>query len=263
MEIWSKSKAGLLVLSLALSALAHGQSTPAASVPNAPVPSKAWAPSFSALDLDPRRAEVTQNESSHFEYSKPFMHRVVPAGLGPQPLTSEQKIRLSLQSRISLGGVGSSILSAGEQQLFNSRPHYGTDSGAFGQRLGAAELKQVTESFFSYGVYAAAFHEDPHYYVMGPGPGHTVVHRAIYSASRAVLTSTDEGNTSINWAKLAGEATAVGLTNTYYPREDSGFADTMGAYGSSLAGTVLGLELHEFLPDLVRLAFHRHKGTDQ
>lgn len=193
---------------------------------------------------------------------RPFLHRVVPADRGPQPLTAPQKFEMSFRSRVGFGAVGSSIFGAGERQLFNSRPHYGTDSGAFGERLGAAELKQVTESFFSYGLYAAAFHEDPHYYVMGPGPGHSVMHRAVYSATRVFLTRTDEGNTGINWAKLTGMGSATALTNAYYPPQDRGVRQTMSAYGSSLATSMLTLELHEFMPDVRRLILHRHRSAE-
>ena len=191
----------------------------------------------------------------------PYLHRVVPPGYGPQPLTAGQKFEMSIRSRVGFGAIGSSIFGAGERQLFNSRPHYGTDSGAFGERLGAAELKQVSESFFSYGLYASAFHEDPHYYVMGRGQGQSIVHRAIYSASRVVLTRTDSGDTSINWAKLAGMGTATALTNTYYPQQDRGVAETFSAYGASLASSVLTLELHEFMPDITRALFHRRKNA--
>jgi len=191
---------------------------------------------------------------------EPFLHRVVPPGYGPQSLTSGQKFEMSIRSRVGFDAVGSSIFGAGERQLFNSRPHYGTDSGAFGERLGAAELKQVSESFFSYGLYASAFHEDPHYYVMGRGQGHSIVNRAVYSASRVVLTRTDSGGTSINWAKLAGMGTATALTNTYYPQQDRGVAETFSAYGASLASSVLTLELHEFMPDIKRAIFHRRKA---
>jgi len=181
---------------------------------------------------------------------------VVPAGGGPEPLTAEQKFELSFRSAVSLGGVGTSLLSAGEGHLANSRPHYGSDKGAFGERLGAAELKQATESFFSYGLYAAAFHEDPHYYVKGPG--HTFKDRAIYSATRVVLTQTDAGNTGVNWAKLAGVASAGALANAYYPPRDRTVGDTLSSFATSLAIATLSLELHEFMPDVKRKFLHRH-----
>lgn len=237
-----------------------GQSAHDSSLPD--LPTRMTGPASGLEPADGMAASETvavEVAAPQFTSAKPFLHRVVPAGDGPQPLTATQKFEMSFRSRLGFGAIGSSIFGAGERQLFNSRPHYGTDSGAFGERLGAAELKQVTESFFSYGLYAAAFHEDPHYYVMGPG--HSILHRTIYSATRVVLTRNDGGNTGVNWAKLAGMGTATALTNTYYPPPDRGFGKTMSAYGSSLATSMLTLELHEFVPDVRHAVFHRRRAT--
>ncbi len=287
----ARSKPLAIVLAaFAISIVVHGQSAPHFELPDSPaaqidlaqdnppqpvgdpgqIPAQNMVPAGSAVGADETSAAassesaVASGESavaSNEIDQHPFLHRVVPADRGPQPLTATQKFEMSFRSRVEFGAVGSSIFGAGERQLFNSRPHYGTDSGAFGERLGAAELKQVTESFFSYGLFASAFHQDPHYYVMGPGPGHGVVHRAVYSATRIVLTRTDDGGTGVNWSKLAGMASATASTNTYYPPHDRGLTQTMSAYGSSLATSILTLELHEFMPDVKRAVLHRHPAT--
>jgi hypothetical protein len=172
-----------------------------------------------------------------------------------QALTTGQKFELSFRSRIGLGAFGSALFGAGERHLNNSRPHYGTDSGAFGERLGAAELKQVTESFFSYGLYASMFHEDPHYYVLGRG--HSPVDRAVYSATRPFITLTDSGGHSVNWSKIAGQASATALTNAYYPDNDRGIAESFSSFGSNMASSILTNEIHEFAGEI--FGKFRHK----
>ncbi len=269
MSAGSNSQAVLLAAFLAASMWVHGQGVRPADLPDAPQATQSMIMMMSAADAagDSIAADAAGDSAAGvvspggMGEPRPFLHRVVPAGDGPQPLSAEQKFEMSFRSRLAFGAIGSAIFGAGERQLFNSRPHYGTDSGAFGERLGAAELKQVTESFFSYGLYASAFHEDPHYYVMGPGPGHGIVHRAVYSASRVLLTRSDDGGTSVNWAKLAGMGSATALTNAYYPPQDRGVGETMSAYGSSLASSVLTLELHEFVPDLMHAIRHRGQAS--
>jgi len=199
------------------------------------------APTDSSADLDPREYGVS--------------HRVIKPEWRVQRLTSAQKFELSMRSRIGLGAFGSVLFGAGQRHLKNSRPHYGTDSGAFGERLGAAELKQVTESFFSYGLYASMFHEDPHYYVLGRR--HRIFDRAIYAATRSVITLTDSGEHSVNWSKLAGQASATALTNAYYPPQDRGFGESVSSFGSNMASTVLTNEIHEFAGDI--FGRFRHK----
>ena len=259
MSAASRSRVWLVTAALAAGAFLHGQSVQPSPITDAGTTGQDLVPPAQLPDAPADAAAGAGITTSSVETSHPFLHRVVPAGDGPQDLTTPQKFEMSFRSRVGFGAIGSSIFGAGERQLFNSRPHYGTDSGAFGERLGAAELKQVTESFFSYGLYASAFHEDPHYYVMGPGAGHGIVHRAIYSATRVVLTRTDSGSTSANWAKLAGMGSATALTNTYYPPRDRGVGETMSAYGASLASSVLTLELHEFMPDVMHALRHRRQ----
>ena len=179
--------------------------------------------------------------------------------MGPQPLSTPQKFEMSVRSRIGWEAVGSSFFAAGERQLFNSCPHYGTDRGAFGDRLGAAEANQVIESFFSYGLYPALFHEDGHYYIMGSG--HSIKSRVVYAGSRVVLTRNDSGSVGVNWSKLAGLASAAAATNAYYPARDRKVSQTASTYVTSIGTSALTLEMQEFLPDLLRLVFHRHEAA--
>lgn len=175
--------------------------------------------------------------------------------MGPQPLTAGQKFHLALRSPYSLVGFGTNIITTGESHLADSRPHYGTDKAGYGERLGAAEIKSIDESFFSYGLFAALFHDDPHYYIMGPS--HSIKQRAVYSGSRIVLTRKDSGGTGVNWPKLLGLAAAGALTNAYYPESDRAFSKSLTAYFSNLGTSAATLELNEFLPDVLKSVRHK------
>ena len=193
--------------------------------------------------------------SPMYPTSKPYLHRVVKADMGPQPLSAGQKIELGLRSPYSLIGLGTNVVTSGESFLVDSRPHYGTDRVGYGERLGAAEIKSIDEAFLSYGLYAAIFREDPHYYIMGSS--HSFKSRVIYSASRVVLTRRDSGGTGINFSKLLGLASSQALTNTYYPKRDRGVQQTVTAYFSNIGTTAATLELNEFLPDVLKSVRHK------
>jgi hypothetical protein len=268
MVIWSKPNAVLLAAALAASAFVHGQSArPSNDLPDAPGAAQSFAAPQGATTAT-MDAKLSASEPSgrigtgETQRSKPFLHRTVPAGEGLQPLTAGQKFELSFRSRFSAGAFAGALFGAGWSQLNNSRPHYGSDRGAFGERLGAAELKQTSESFFSSGLYAAAFHEDPHYYVMGSGQGHSVAHRVIYAATRVVVTRTDGGGTSVNFAKLAGLASSNALANTYYPVQDRAVSKTVTGFATNLGTSALSFELNEFLPDVMHAVLHRHRSGD-
>ncbi len=171
-----------------------------------------------------------------------------------QPLNSAEKLKLSIMSRLTLTDIASTAFSAGWSHIRDSPPHFGADSGAFGERLGALALKQTSQSIFNYGIYDSLFHDDPRYYVMGRQ--RSVGVRALYSASRLVVTQRDDGNAAINWPKFAGIASATALANAYYPPRDRGFAKSAGAFGMSLWTTILNNEFNEFVGDGLRLLRH-------
>jgi len=214
-------------------------------LPDAPSPTLDT-PSYNSLLSFPPRTE-TGTPARKF-------HRVVQPGEFGQPLDSFDKLKLSIMSRLTVSDIASTAFSAGWSQIRDSSPHYGVDSGAFGERLGALALKQTTQSIFNYGIYASLFHDDPRYYVMGRQ--RSVGVRALYSASRLVITQTDDGRAAINWPKFAGIASATALTNAYYPAQDRGFAHDAGAFGLSLWTSILNNEIHEFVGDGLRLLRH-------
>lgn len=181
-------------------------------------------------------------------------HRVVRPYEEAGPLTSFDKIKLSILSRATVGEAVGTAWSAGWSQWRDSRPHYGTDTEAFEKRLGALALKQTSQSLFTYGVYAAAFHDDPRYYVMGP----TVkpVKRLLYAAERTIIAQKDDGTPAINWPKFAGIASSTALTTAYYPAVDHGFGNESKAFATSLATSILNDELHEFGGDVIHMIRH-------
>jgi hypothetical protein len=182
-------------------------------------------------------------------------HRVVRPFEQAQPLSGGDKIELSVMSRLTPGEAFATVFGAGWSQLRNSHPNYGTNGEAFEKRLGALAIKGTSQSFFSYGVYAAAFHDDPRYYIMGPTI--PVRRRVVYSATRTIITQKDDGSRAINWPKLAGIATATALTTAYYPKVDHGFGNETKAFVASVGTSMLTDELHEFIGDAMRMV-HRN-----
>ena len=235
---------------------APSQSVAANTLPDSPGAVLTSSSSATENAADPPTVLPTRNlEESSVEKPARKYHRVVRPYEQAGPLTGFDKIKLSIISRATVGEAVGTVWSAGWSQWRDSRPHYGTDGEAFEKRLGALAIKQSSQSFFSYGVYAAAFHDDPRYYVMGP----TVkpVQRLIYSAERTIFTRKDDGGTTFNWPKLAGIATSTALTTFYYPKVDHGFGNESKAFATSLGTSVLNDELHEFSVDLFRMILHK------
>jgi hypothetical protein len=163
------------------------------------------------------------------------------------PMTVHEKVVGGLKDSVSLFSVAGWFTSAGWEQLWNDSPNYGTDAGAFGQRLGAATIRGISEGIFSESFFAPVFREDPRYYVMGPG--HSFFKRLVYSGTRVLITRTDSGRTTPNFSLIAGNAAGAALTVTYYPAKNTTFSEVAQTFGGSLGGSALGFVVDEFIVD--------------
>ncbi len=174
----------------------------------------------------------------------------IPSDWKAQHLTAGEKVKAGLTDLYSFQTVASWFLSAGWEQLLNGEPNYGTDKGAFGERLGAAALRGTSQNVFSEIVLAPLLHEDARYYVEGPKYG--LVHRTVYAVTRPFVTRNDEGRPTANIALLAGYAGAAALTPTYYPEINRNFKDVATVYGGGIGGAALGFFITEFSQDTLR-----------
>lgn len=229
------------------SAIASGDPT----LPDAPQPTAA-----ASAAIQPKPYQAGQQPSS----SAPL--RPAPR-LAKYIGTDQRAVRLSAKEKLELSGweqlqpyaFATQFMGAGWEQLLNSNPQYGTDGGAFGERLGAAALLQDSRAILSDGIMASIFRQDPRYYRQGHRP---VKQRIVHAIVRVVIIHTDEGNYAPNYSQLLGNAVATALTMTYYPAVSATWPNTAKGYGISLAQAALGNEIHEFTPAIKRLVFHHH-----
>lgn len=172
-------------------------------------------------------------------------------------LSAKEKLELSGHEQIQPYSLSTQLMAAGWEHLLDSNPKYGSDSAGFGERLGAASIRQNSAALLSDGFFPAILHQDPRYYRKGSGK---ILDRIIYSATRVVITRMDNGNPALNYSRLFGGAGAYALTMTYYPAVSAKWAETTEGYGISLLTGALGNQLHEFLPDVLSYVRHRHRS---
>ena len=220
--------------------------TPLPDAPSATLVSTSAQP----LDLDPTSNPQPKPSSA------PHGFIVQPWQTAP-PLTAGGKIATAFHERATIGALGSVFFAAGYEQITNGKPHFGTDRGAFGERLGAAAIRQSADSILNHGVFSAIFHDDPRYYVLGSK--HSVAHRAVYAASRIVLIRTDSGHNTINLPGILSHAAVAAIDSTYYPARDTVFKSEVSAYFYGFGTTALNYELDEFLDDALRTIHLRKK----
>ena len=180
------------------------------------------------------------------------------------PLRPKQKFRLMLKSStdpfvFALVGVVAGIgqarnTNSGTKVVTNpdgtmTRVPYGFGQGAEGyfKRFGAGYADTVDGNFWGNAVLPVLLKEDPRYYRMGSG---SFMRRFSHSAGAAVWCRRDNGSWGPNYANVAGNFIAGGISNIYYPSEDAGIEKTVIGAVVVTAEGVIGSELIEFLPDI-------------
>jgi hypothetical protein len=141
-------------------------------------------------------------------------------------------------------------LDATASQLTRSAPLYGKHfwrRSAFLKRFGATVGDDTSQNFFADFVLASALHEDTRY--VRRGPSRKMWPRIGYAISRAVVTRTDSGAATFNWANVTGCAMSAALSNAYYPPVSRTAAVAVVNWGTNIAGAGLTNLMPEFGPD--------------
>ena len=219
-----------------------GSSSSGTSLPDSPEPQQATNPSTGQPLAGPGHAVPRQ--------ARPTDPIVSPGQIAPSQ-TVRDKVVVSIKNSISPFSIAGDTISAGYSHLTNSSPNYGTDGNAFAQRFGAAVARGSSQSIFSSGVLAPVLHEDPRYYQLGRG--HSIVNRGVYAATRVLITRTDSGRKTPNFALLGGYLGAAALTQTYYPPVNTSATEIAKTYGGSLGGAAIGFAVNEFLSDSLQI----------
>lgn len=136
------------------------------------------------------------------------------------------------------------VVSAGYEQLLNSRPNYGETVKGFAQRVGADAARNISEGVFSDSVLAPILHEDPRFYKLGPG--HPLNERLRHALLQPIVTRTDAGDRTINFAQIGGTLAGAALTDAYYPSINRTTGATLITFGTSMGGGAVGYLFNEF-----------------
>ncbi|HSY03967.1 MAG TPA: hypothetical protein VK819_17520 [Acidobacteriaceae bacterium] len=165
------------------------------------------------------------------------------------PLSTSQKYQLFFKSATDPWAYLLSAAGAGIDQADNSFPEYGQGVEGYSKRFGANYADYFTGNFFGNAVLTSLFHEDPRYFQKGTGsyPG-----RVLWAASGTVWCRRDRGTWGPNYANVLGNLIGASISNTYYPAPNRTVAGTIERGFTVTAQGIIGSEVIEFWPDIVR-----------
>lgn len=181
--------------------------------------------------------------------------RAVSAGAIPPPPTPKQAFKIATQNSFDYSSfifVGITSLMAEES---DAHPQLGDGLSGFGRYYWRGYLDKTDGNYLVIFALPTIFHQDERFYAKGEGK---VWKRAIYAASRILITPDYHGHASFNASEIFGRGMAQGISISYYPSHDRHFGPLASKYGFALSRDALTNVFREFWPDIATHVLHRH-----
>jgi hypothetical protein len=174
------------------------------------------------------------------------------------PLSPDQKFRLFLKSAFDPWPFGLTAVVAGIGQADDSYPEWGQGMQGYAKRYGAAYSDYFLGNFFGNAVLPSLLREDPRYFQKGSGKP---IKRILWAATSTVWCRRDNGTWGPNYANVGGNLIGSAIARAYYPASYRTVNDTITDGLTVTAEGIVGAEVIEFWPDLVR--HHRQKQAEK
>jgi hypothetical protein len=174
--------------------------------------------------------------------------RTSPAMKDFRPLTRGQKFAIARHDSLDPGGFLLAGIFAAKGQAANTHPSFGQGASGFAKRFGTSYADWAINYHLTEAVFPSLLHQDPRYFRKGEGRRWS---RFAYAMSQTFVTHSDSGRRVFNWSEVCGDATAVAISQAYYPdsRTAGSAAGKLGVY---LGLATVSNVVKEFWPDIQR-----------
>jgi hypothetical protein len=234
--------------------------------PGATQPTPAPAASSSQTPAQLPAAEKSQSELSAEQLKEQEHQRVMGVmatfnttrNKDALPLTTGQKFQLFFKSETDPWPFGLAVAVAGIGEAEDSYTEWGHGPEGYAKRFGAAYTDAFIGNFFGNAVLTSLWHEDPRYFQKGTG---TFIHRALWAAGSTVWCKRDGGGWGPNYANVVGNLIGASISDIYYPPSQRTVTNTIENGLTVSAQGIVGAELIEFWPDIVR--HHKRKRAEK
>ena len=174
------------------------------------------------------------------------------------PLSPSQKFKLFFKSSTDPWPFLLAGAVAGIGQADDSYPTWGQGAQGYAKRYGAAYSDAFIGNFFGNAVLPSLLREDPRYFQKGTG---SPTSRILWAAASTFWCKRDKGGWGPNYANVGGNLIGAAIARAYYPASDRTVSDTITDGITVSVEGIVGAEVIEFWPDMVRA--HRRKEAEK
>ncbi|MDW5267634.1 MULTISPECIES: hypothetical protein [Acidobacteriaceae] len=225
---------------LPASDLQTGQATaPAAATAQATAPAAATAPT------DPQQTKRILGIMPNF--------RSVSADTKLPPQSAKDKFIAAGRDTFDYSSFFIAGLQAGFAMNGDSYPEFHQGVKGYARYYWHTLADTADENFMVGGIGPVLFHQDNRFYTLGHG---SIGHRALYAASRVLITRKDDGDNTFNFSEVIGSGAASGVSSLYYPTKYRTWTKVGQKWLTSDLIDGVSFTFKEFWPDINHKLFH-------
>lgn len=182
-------------------------------------------------------------------------YRAVTAGAIPPPPTLKQAFKIATQNSFDYSAFIFTAFTSGIADAEGAHKQLGGGVGGYWAYYWRGFVDKTDGNYLVIFALPTLFHQDERYYALGKG---SIGKRALYAATRILITPDYHGHNSFNGSELLGRAMAQGISTTYYPSADRTASELAAKWGYALMRDGLTNVFREFWPDIATHVLHRH-----
>jgi hypothetical protein len=182
-------------------------------------------------------------------------YRAVSAGAIPPPPTAGQAFKLATENSFDYSSFIFVGVTSAMAEWSDAHPKLGEGFKGYGRYCWRGFVDKTDGNYLVIFALPTVFHQDERYFAKGEGP---FMKRAIYAASRVLITPDYHGHNGFNTSELLGRGIAQGISATYYPASDRTISSLAVKYAYAIGRDALTNVFREFWPDIATHVLHRH-----
>lgn len=181
--------------------------------------------------------------------------RSVSADVQLPSQSASEKFTIAAKDSFDYSSFLIAAIQAGFSMNSDSYPEFHQGVVGFGRYYWHTLADTASENFMVGGAGPALFRQDNRFYTMGHGGFRK---RAVYAASRILITRGDDGHQDFNFSEVIGSGAASGISTLYYPTHYRTWTKVGQKWLTSDIIDAANLTFKEFWPDINKKVFHTH-----
>jgi hypothetical protein len=169
------------------------------------------------------------------------------------PQTPKEKFIIAAKNSFDYSSFIIAAIQSGVSLGTNSYPEFGDGIEGYGKYYYHTLLDTADANFMVAGLMPVIFRQDNRFYTLSHGKP---AKRALYAASRVLITRTDNGNKAFNFSEIVGTGAAAGVSSLYYPDTYRTWTKVGQKWLTSCIIDSANYTFKEFWPDINRKIFH-------